>query len=373
MISLFGSNVGKEELAAIEECFERQWLGIGPRTAEFEKAVADKIGSGFVFLNSGSNSLHLALRLLNLPEGSEVILPSFTWIACANAVLLNKLKPVFCDVDPSTCNVTAELISRKITKKTGAIMVVHYGGKPCDMDPINALGIPVLEDAAHAIDSYYKGKHCGAIGALGIFSFDAVKNLTTGEGGGVICKDPALQQKAKNLRYCGISKSGFEASATKNRWWEYDVNDSFPKMLNTDMAASMGLQQLKKLPSFQARRKELWDTYTKHFNEPWAQDWLEHAPGPEAHEQHSYFSYFIHVKTGSRDALAKFLYDRGVYTSLRYHPLHMNKIYGSTDQRLEHSEWLNEHALNLPLHHRLKDSEVEQIFDGIKAFRQKHV
>src|SRR5476649_2249960 len=155
MISLFGSNVGDEELAAIKDCFDRQWLGIGPKTAEFETQIAAKLGvPSFVLLNSGSNSLHLALALLDLPEGSEVVLPSFTWIACANAVQLNRLAPVFCDVDVATCNMRPEDVERKITSRTSAIMVVHYAGLPAGVEALKRFGLPIVEDAAHAIDSY---------------------------------------------------------------------------------------------------------------------------------------------------------------------------------------------------------------------------
>lgn len=374
MISLFGSYVGKEELEAIADCFERQWMGIGPKTAEFEKKVAQKIGAqDFVFVNSGSNALLLALKLLNLPEGSEVILPSFTWIACANAVMLNRLKPVFCDVDLATCNMRPEDVEKKITKKTSAIMVVHYAGKPVDMDGMKAFGLPIVEDAAHAIDSYYKGKHCGTIADVGIYSFDAVKNLTTAEGGGVVSRDATLMARARKLRYCGIAKSGFEASASKNRWWEYDITDSFPKLINTDVNAAIGLAQLAKLPGFQKRRKDLWANYTSTLTEDKDLNfWLDGMPGPEAHEQHSYFSYCIKLKSGSRDELAKYMYDRGVYTSLRFHPLHMNKIYGA-DYKLPNSEWLNEHALNIPLHHRLSDADVQKVFDTMRAFRKERL
>lgn len=375
MISLFGSNVGKEELNAVKDCFDRQWMGIGPKVAEFEKKISEKANAnGFVFLNSGSNSLVMALKVMSLPEGSEVILPSFTWITCASAVVLNKLKPVFCDVDPETGNVRAKDIEEKITKNTSAVMVVHYGGKPVDMDSIMALGFPVLEDAAHAIDSTYKGKHCGAIGEAGIFSFDAVKNITTGEGGGLLHKDPQKLELARKLRYCGISKSGFEASATKQRWWEYEISDFFPKMLNTDIAAAIGLEQLKKLPTFQKRRREIWNRYTETFTkESWANNWLLLPKGEESHEQHSFFTYYIRLQSGDRDKLAKFLFDRGVYTSLRYHPLHLNKIYGSMDVRLKNTEELNEIALNIPIHHRMTDDETSQVIEGLKAFRQSKI
>lgn len=374
MISLFGSNVGKEEVSAVQDCFERQWMGIGPKTTEFEKKIAEKCKvEDFVFLNSGSNSLQMALRLLNLPEGSEVILPSFTWIACANAIQLNNLKPVFCDVDIDSHNARPEDIEKKITKNTSAIMVVHYAGKPVDMDGVMAFGLPVIEDAAHAIDSWYKGKHCGTISEVGIFSFDAVKNLTTAEGGGVLAKNSELAKKARQLRYCGIAKSGFQASGDKERWWEYDILDSFPKMLNTDVNASIGLSQLAKLPAFQARRKSLWERYGKELREEsWANSWLVAPVDAAAEEQHSYFTYCIRLRGGDRDKLAKYLFDNGIYTSLRFHPLHMNAIYQCED-KLANCEELNQTALNIPFHHRLSDEEVDKIFYHLKEFRKSHV
>ncbi len=374
MISLFGSSVGDEELIGIKDSFQKQWIGIGPKSQEFEKKIAHKIASDhFVFLNSGSNALLLALKLMNLPAGSEVILPSFTWIACANAIKLNNLVPVFCDVDLVTHNMRHEDVASKITPNTSAIMVVHYAGKPVDMDAMKQFGLPILEDAAHAIDSTYKGQHCGNIGDAGIFSFDAVKNLTTGEGGGLTAKNPDWIKRAFKLRYCGIAKSGFEASTTKNRWWEYEISDFFPKLLNNDIAAAIGLAQLEKLPAFQERRKNLWTRYTNTFSkESWASDWIIPPVGPESFETHSYFTYCLRFKHGSRDQIAKYLFERGVYTSLRFHPLHLNPIYGARDS-LPNCEHLNEVALNIPLHHRLSDGDVDQVIDALKSFRKQYL
>ncbi len=371
MISLFGSWVGKEELGQIAECFDKQWIGIGPKVAEFEKQLAARLGvPDLVLLNSGSNSLHMAVKLLDLPEGSEVILPTFTWISCASAIQLNRLKPVFCDVDLNTCNMRPSDVREKVTSKTAAVMVVHYAGKPVDMDGIRELGFPIIEDAAHAIDSTYKNKACGTLGDTAIFSFDAVKNLTTGEGGAVLSRDPSRLKRARALRYCGIAKSGFQASASKDRWWEYDIQDYFPKMLPNDIAAGIGLAQLQKLDSFQNRRKQLWTRYQETLSsESWSKDWLALPPDPERHERHSYFTYCVRLKHGSRDKLAKHLYDRGVYSSLRFHPLHLNAIYGN-QVSLPNSELLNETALCIPFHHRLSDGDVEKIFDGLKSFTQ---
>src|SRR5690349_12401927 len=172
MISVFGSKVGKEELAEVADCIERQWLGAGPKGAEFERRLAERLGlPNAVLVNSGSNAVYLAMTLLNLPPGSDVILPSFTWVACAQSILLAGHRPVFCDVDLETQNPTAATIQAAITPKTRAILVVHYAGKPVDMKPIMALGLPVVEDAAHAVDSKLDGQYCGAIGTMGVYSF----------------------------------------------------------------------------------------------------------------------------------------------------------------------------------------------------------
>ncbi|MEK7382200.1 MAG: aminotransferase class I/II-fold pyridoxal phosphate-dependent enzyme, partial [Elusimicrobiota bacterium] len=222
MINVFGSLMGPEELEEVRTSLEAQWIGIGPKTAAFEQGFAQRLGlPGFVLLDSGSNALHLAVKLLDLPPGSDILVPSFTWIACAHAVVLSGHRPVFADVDLDTHNITLKTASAALTPKTKAVMVVHYGGLPVRVDEIKTLGLPIIEDAAHAVDSRLKDAACGGMGEVGIFSFDAIKNLAMGEGGGLTAKDPQRLARARQLRYCGIGKSGFEASASKDRWWEY--------------------------------------------------------------------------------------------------------------------------------------------------------
>ncbi len=365
MISVFGSSVGSEELNEVRLAFKAQWLGLGPKTQEFEAALARRLGQAeFALLDSGSNSLFLAMKLLDLPPGSEVVLPSFTWLACAHAVLLARCVPVFCDVDRETQNVTAETIRPHLSSRTGAIMIVHYAGKPVHMAPITDLGLPVIEDAAHAIDSKLDGRYCGTIGTIGVYSFDAVKNLAMGEGGGLTAHDPELVRRARALRNCGIGASGFESSASRNHWWEYEVEDILPKFLPSDVAAAIGLGQLRKLDQLQRRRREIWDIYQSEFA---ALDWLVRPQDAGPGEQHSYFTYFVRVGNGRRDALAAHLYRRGIYTTLRYHPLHLNRIYHSS-ARLPAAERLNEEGLNLPLHPGLSRAQVRRIVTEIKAF-----
>lgn len=365
MISVFGALLGEEELAQVRESTEAQWLGMGPKVKAFEAAFAERLGvPSFAMLDSGSNSLQLALRLLDLPQGSEVIVPAFTWVSCAHAVLLNGCRPVFCDVELETQNVSAETVAPHITPRTGAIMVVHYAGKPVDMDAILATGLPVIEDAAHAVDSSVDGRACGSLGAVGVFSFDPVKNLATCEAGGITSLDEALVQRAKELRYCGIAKSGFEASASGKRWWEYAIADCMPKFLPNDVSAGIALAQLEKLDRLQARRREVWEVYQQELADiHWLSRPLDAGPG----ETHSYFTYCIRVAGGRRDALARHLLDRRIYTTLRYHPLHLNPIYGD-QTALPIAERLNEEALSLPIHPRLTDQDVERILSALRDF-----
>ncbi|MGB9006619.1 MAG: DegT/DnrJ/EryC1/StrS family aminotransferase [Candidatus Aminicenantales bacterium] len=366
MINVFGSLVGPEELEEVRTSLEAQWMGLGPKTAAFEKALAARLGfSDFVLLDSGSNSLYMSVKLLDLPPGSEVIVPSFTWIACGHAPVLAGCRPVFCDVDYDTQNVTRQTVAAAMTKNTKAVMVVHYGGLPAAVEDLAGLGLPVIEDAAHAVDSKRQGRYCGGLGDVGVFSFDAIKNLAMGEGGGVVAKDPERVKRARQLRYCGIGKSGFEASANKDRWWEYNVTDFFPKMLPSDIAASIGLAQLRKLDTMQARRRQIWELYQNEFS---GLSWLLKPQNAPAGDQHSYFTYCIRVLGGRRDAVAKYLYRAGIYTTLRYHPLHMNPIYHSS-ARLPVSERLNEEALSIPLHPGLKDQDLAKIVDAVKKFK----
>jgi dTDP-4-amino-4,6-dideoxygalactose transaminase len=365
VINVFGSLMGPEELAEIKTSLEAQWIGIGPKTARFEEGFAARLRlPGFTLLDSGSNALHMAIKLLDLPPGSDVIVPSFTWIACAHAVALCGHRPVFCDVDLDTHNLTAATVEKALTKRTKAVMAVHYAGLPARVDALKKLRLPIVEDAAHAVDSRLKGEACGSLGDVGIFSFDAVKNLAMGEGGGLTAKDPKRLARSRQLRYCGIGKSGFEASASKARWWEYSVTDFFPKMLPSDIAASIGLAQLRKLDKMQGRRKAIWEVYQSEFA---ALPWLTRPQDAPKDARHSYFTYCVRVAK-RRDAFAKYLYDRGIYTTLRYHPLHLNPIYGSK-AKLPNCERLNEEALSLPLHPGLSQEDVETVVAAVRAWK----
>lgn len=371
MISVFGSLVGDDEIQNVVKVMQSQWMGFGKNVDIFEEAYKKKFNlQNFAMVDSGSNALFMAIKLLNLPPNSEVIVPSFTWVSCAQAVLLCGLTPVFCDVNLRTMNIDKKSIEDKITNRTAAIMVVHYAGLPVEMDEILNFGYPVVEDSAHAVCSTYKGIPCGAIGDVGIYSFDAVKNLTVGEGGGLTTKVKNGIERAKIMRYCGIGKSGFDTAMThkdlKNRWWEYQISEPFIKMLPTNIAAAIGIAQLNKIEQLQERRKQIWDIYQDEFSN--VNSLIKPIDAP-SHTRHSYFTYCIRAK--NRDGLANYLLDNGIYTTLRYHPLHLNKIYNQENIELKNSEILNEDALSLPLHPRLTDLDVEKIITEVKRFYAK--
>ena len=371
MIAVSQSSVGLEELAAVEGCLSRQWMGLGQTVREFEAAFMVRLGlPSFQMTNSGSSALQRAVELLQIPRGSEIILPSYTWFTCAQAVVLNGCVPVFCDVDLATQNVTRETIDPHITSKTAAIMVVHYAGLPVDLAPILALGFPVIEDAAHAVDSRIDGRACGSMGTIGCYSFDAVKNLATPDGGGITSSDPAVIHRMLEWSYSGVRSTGHTAAGLgASRWWETAITAVTPRFQPNGVSAAIGLAQLGKFDRLQARRKAIWTQYQDAFADL---AWLVLPVGPAPHQQHSYFTYSVRVLGGARDTFARVLYGKGIYTTLRFPPLHRQAIYGSS-ARLPMTEQLAEEALSLPLHPNLSEADVQAVIDAVRRFRPETV
>lgn len=370
MINVFGSDISEKEISAATQCMESQWVGFGQQVAEFESCFEDvRSLKNFLMVDSGSNALYMACHLLDLPPGSEIILPSLTWVSCAQAVLLCGHKPIFADVDYETLNVTAASIKDVMSKKTAAIMVVHYAGLPCLMDPILDLGLPVIEDAAHAVHATYQNKSCGSIGNIGIYSFDAVKNLTAIEGGGIVLKDSTLYERAKLLRYCGIGKSGFDTAAANSasNWWEYNIHEPFIKMLPTNLHAAVALVQLSRLESLQFKRYQIWQTYDRLLSS------VASVSLPCLQQENSTHGLFTYcIKAHNRDSLAKYLLDNGVYTTLRYHPLHLTPLYAHQGHPLHNTERLNHEALSLPLHPRMSIDDAEKVCSLIVSYYRIH-
>jgi dTDP-4-amino-4,6-dideoxygalactose transaminase len=363
LLQVFGATFGEPELEAVRDALERGWIGMGPGVKRFEEALAERFGVEVVMVNSGTSALQLAVDLLDLPEGSEVVLPSFTWVGCAHAIALAGHTPVFADVDPETANVDAATARKVITERTAAIMVVHYAGKPAPVDALAELGLPLIEDAAHAIDSRVDGRWCGTIGDLGVLSFDSVKNLATPDGGALLTADAEVAERARRLRYCGIGGSGFDRRGD-GRWWEHGIERPYAKLVPNDVSAGIGLAQLKRLDESQRRRREIWAAYGAALA---GLDWLSRPPGPGPGERNSWFTYLVRVLDGRRDQLAAALLGAGVYTTLRYSPLHRIGPYAG-GASLPVTERLADEGLNLPLHPRMTDADVERVVDALNAF-----
>lgn len=373
MINVFQPSLAEEELEAVRRVFQSNWLGKGRLTGEFEEAFAAHLGVPREHLrtaNSCSEGLFLSLKLLGVGPGDEVVMPTISFVASANAAVERGARPVFCDVDRRTLNATAESIEAVLTPRTRAVMLIHYGGLPADMDPILDLlrprGIRLVEDSACSVASAHRGRACGTLGDVGVWSFDAAKILVTGDGGMVYASDPEMALRAGRELYLGLDgQSGF-SSAAASRWWEFDVTCAGRRGITNDIASAIGLEQLRKLAAFLARRREIERVYR---GELAGIEWLSPPPEVPGHCRTSHYFHWIQVAgAGRRDRLAEHLRDKGVYTTFRYHPLHRVAFYGHSGRRLPGAEQAAEETLLLPLHQSLSDADVRRILDAIRCF-----
>ncbi|MEV6381842.1 DegT/DnrJ/EryC1/StrS family aminotransferase [Streptomyces sp. NPDC051773] len=372
MIQVFQPRLGEEELAAVAEVFAGNWIGHGPRTKAFEASFAAHLGvepDRLVFINCATAGLFLGTELLGLGAGDEVVLPSVSFVAAANAVADRGARPVFCDVDPQTLNPTAADIARALTPRTRAVMLLHYGGRPGDVAAVAGLcrerGVALIEDAACAVSSHVDGRAAGTFGDLAVWSFDAMKMLVCGDGGMLYVRDPDRAARARRLAYHGLARpSGFgQAGAASSRWWDLDVPEVGRRIVGNDLTAAIGTVQLRRLPGFVARRRQIVELYDRE---------LADVPGltlppplPEGHHS-SYYFYWVQMDPGVRDEVARDLYAAGVYTTFRYPLLHRVPLYGATGQSLPHADEAAERTLCLPLHNALDDSDVRTVATALR-------
>lgn len=375
MINVYQPTLGKEELNALEKVFESNWLGKGKKVAEFEEKYAEHLKSSkdlVLTTNCCSEGLFSSMHLLDIQPGDEVIVPTISFIGAGNAVCAHGAKLVLCDVDPHSLNARAEDIEKVITPRTKAVLLLHYGGIPCEMDDIVSLcekhNIKLIEDAAAGVCSTYKGKAIGTFGEMGMWSFDAMKILVCGDGAMLHFNTPELRKKADRWLYFGLeTKSGYENSVAQ-KWWEFDISCFGHRAIMNDITASMALEQLKKLPDFMAKRERIHKFYTENLRNF---DWIILPPELPDYIKTSYYFYHIQLKNGLRDKFAKFLRENGVYTTYRYYPLHRVPGYGVTGN-FPNADFAADNTLNLPIHQSISEEELRYILVKVKEFDEKY-
>ncbi len=371
MIRVSAPALGEEELAAVRSAFDLGYYGHGALVLDFEQALRDYLGaSQVVAVSSGTAALHLSLVALGIGPGDEVIVPSLTFVGCFQMIAATGALPVPCDVHPDTLLLDLADVSRKLTSATRALMPVHYGGNPGDLDALYALagrrGLRVIEDAAHGLGSSYNGKMIGGFGDLVCFSFDSLKNITCGEGGAVICGDAELAERLRRMRLLGIVRPAHTDPSQMLRWF-YGVQEPGFRYHMSNINAAIGLVQLAKLPGFVARRREMARFYDRSLAG------MDHIRTLHIdYDTVAPHIYVIRVTNGRRNELMEFLRERGIEASINYIPNHRHerfrKLYQGKTWSLPVTEQVFEEILTLPLHCNLTPADLDHIVDSIRQF-----
>ena len=371
-IRLFKPSLGAEELNAVKEAFDRSWVGLGPKVNEFEEAWEKFIGcKEAIALNSATAALHLALRVFGFPEGKKVLLPSLTFSATASAVLYNKLIPVFVDSDPVTLGISLEDLERKFDKDCVAVIPVHYAGHPVPMDKLvpwaRLKGLKIIEDCAHTAGGEYKGKKLGTWGDIGCFSFEEKKCMTTGDGGMICSNDPSLLKDIRAMRWVGIDKDNWKTAQSythANRdamHWFYEVNILGYKYNMNDLAASIGLVQLGRLPSMNLKRSSIINQYLNGLNG------ISGIKPLLPFEPEIYTYQMFGIRTEDRDKLMIYLKSKGIATGCHYTPLSLQPLFKPYARDCDFIEHEADKFITLPLHVDLTNEEIDFIVDQIRA------
>lgn len=370
-------DIGEEEISAVVECMRSGWVTTGPISKQFEKAFSDYLvnAGDTIAVNSATAGLHLALEALGIGPGDEVIVPSLTFTATAEVVRYLGAQPVFVDIDPGTLNISPAAIAAAIGPRTRAIIPVHYAGLACDMDAIHALAVRhdlrVIEDAAHAFPTRYRDRLIGTLQSDAVvFSFYANKTMTTGEGGMVVTRDPAVAQRIRLMRMHGISTDAFNRYISKTPAWYYEVVAAGYKYNLTDIAASIGIAQLRKIDRFLQRREQL----AAHYDAALACLPLQLPPRAQAGSNHAWHLYVVRL-TGlakcDRDALITRLSERGIGTSVHFIPLHRQPYwrdrYQLRPEQFPATEQAYRAMLTLPLYTRMTDRDQRRVIDELHA------
>lgn len=369
--------IGEEEIAEVVDALRSGWVTTGPKARQFERDFTAALGGGVesVAVNSATAGLHLALEALGVGPGDEVITTTHTFTATAEVVRYLGATPVFVDVKPDTLNIDADLVRAAVTPRTKVIIPVHYAGLAADMSAIAATarvhGLAIVEDAAHAFPTTYQGRMIGTLESdITVFSFYANKTMTTGEGGMVVTRNPALAARARTMRLHGINRDAFDRFTAEVPSWYYEVVAPGFKYNLTDVAAALGIHQLRKAEVFRQRREAI----AKVFNRAFADLPLVLPANALAGDLHSWHLYVVRLGNDvsvSRDTFIERMYAAGVGCSVHYIPLHLHPYwrdtFGLRAEMFPESQRAYERMVSLPIYSKMTDDDARLVVSAVRA------
>lgn len=377
---VFGSPLIREaEIAEVVATLKSGWLGTGPRVARFEEAFRSYKGAHHALaLNSCTAALHLAMLVLDIGVGDEVVTTPLTFAASANAIVHAGATPVFADCDRLTQNLDPAAVEAAITPRTKAIMPVHVAGRPCEMDELCAIaehhGLAIVEDCAHAVETTYRGRPAGTIGDIGCFSFYVTKSVVTGEGGMLLTHSREIADRAKMLSLHGMTSDAWKRFSDSG-YKHYQVVEAGFKYNMMDLQAALGLNQLERVAAMHERRERIWRRYDDAF----ADVPCETPAPPAADTRHAYHLYTLIVDTASigltRDQVLDALTDLNIGVGVHYVALHTHPFYR---RLLDHApgdfpnaNYISERTLSIPLSAKLSDDDVEDVVDAVRTVLER--
>ncbi len=370
-------DIGEEEIEEVVSSLRSGWVTTGPKAKKFEEDFSAWLGGGVesVSVNSATAGLHLALEALGIGPGDEVITTTHTFTATAEVVRYLGADLVFVDISPDTLCIDPVAVEKAITARTKAIIPVHFAGRSADMGAILEIaarhGLKVVEDAAHALPTTCDGKLIGTLESdVTVFSFYANKTITTGEGGMLVTRNPEIAKRVRIMRLHGINRDAFDRFTAKVPSWYYEIVAPGYKYNLTDIAASLGIHQLKKANRFQQRRQQIAERY----NEALAGLPLILPPAPATGDVHSWHLYVLQLTDAapvSRDVFIERMFEQGIGMSVHYVPLHLHPYwrdtYHLTPEMFPVSQRVYEHTATLPLYTKMTDEDVERVIAAVKC------
>ena len=373
-------DIGEDEIQAVVETLRSGWLTTGPKVRQFEEDFARYIGCRHaVAVNSATSALHLALEAVGIKAGDEVLVPTLTFAATAAVVLHLQAKPKLVDCRPETLNLDPDQLERAITAKTRAIIPVHMTGLPCEMGRIleiaKAHNLRVIEDAAHALPARFQEQRVGTIGDITCFSFYATKTITTGEGGMATTENPEWAERMRIMGLHGISKDAWKRYTAEGSWY-YEILSPGYKYNLTDLAAAIGIQQLKKCDQFWHARQRIAAQYAEGF-----QDVPEiTTPALARDGQHAWHLYILQLNLErlriSRNEFVELLKQYQIGTSVHFIPLHLHPYYRETfgyrPQDLPQASAAFERIVSLPLYPKMTEAQVQQVISAVREIVRQH-